>query len=145
LSDHPLCCDCDLCIGPGVRLGYAPIVHKTLGRPTSTLKGKERFVSFGPGGTTWAPALVLRAAYVKAVQRRWESGKKIVGKRHGAGTVTSPESDSASVSNIAEHADILCQYTTADRRLQLAGSVQPVRDRGVPRSLISRARERTVV
>lgn len=72
MSDHPLCCECDDCIGPGAKLPYAPIVHTTLGRPNNALKRSRRGAALvgGRGALALEPALALRNAYLRVI-RRW--------------------------------------------------------------------------
>lgn len=73
MSQHPLCCDCDLCIGSGLRLGYTPIVHKTLGRPNAALKDRAApFALSRATGRRTEPVLVLRNAYSRVMRRRQE-------------------------------------------------------------------------
>ena len=41
MTDHVLCCDCDECLGPGVKLDHEPRVFKVPGRPGASLKRRN--------------------------------------------------------------------------------------------------------
>jgi hypothetical protein len=67
---HPHFCDCDACLGPGLKLPHPPIVYTTLGRPPMRLKDQpRRAVEYGADALS--PSL-LAAAYRRVMQRRAE-------------------------------------------------------------------------
>lgn len=77
MSKHPLCCTCDSCVGPGVKLAHAPLVHTTLGRPSRALKAaqgragdvdREHCLALARGNAT--NKFMLRNAYVTVI-RAW--------------------------------------------------------------------------
>ena len=76
MSEHPLCCDCSDCLnrGGGQKLRHDPIVHKTHGRPTTTLKARPRLIRIRGLGGAQADARILAEAYLR-VMRRWVARK----------------------------------------------------------------------